>query len=127
MIEDAAETDDSSSNSAEENVLINSVVSTASAEYLGKSGRHWSHTPPPPPTSRTRGSNILTVSNWGVQISSQNKVECFDSFCSPAMLRHILKYTNQHAAAHYAKKNVQWDPTDMVKLKAFFGILYLLG
>ena len=43
------------------------------------------------------------------------------------MLRHILKYTNQHAAAHYARKKVQWDPIDVVELKAFFGILYLLG
>ena len=43
------------------------------------------------------------------------------------MLHHILKYTNQHAAAHYARKKVQWDPIDMVELKAFFGILYLLG
>ena len=74
LIEDAAETDDSSSSSAEENdVFISSVVSTASAEYLGKSGRLWSNTPPS--TFRTRGSNIFTVSNWGVQISPQNKVE----------------------------------------------------
>ena len=43
------------------------------------------------------------------------------------MLLHILKYTNQHATAHYAKKKVQWDPIDMVELKAFFGIVYLLG
>ena len=101
------------------------MVSTASTEYLGKSGRRWLNTPPP--TSRTRGSNIFTVSNWGVQISLQNKVKCFDSFFSPAMLHHILKYTNQHAAAHYARKKVKWDPIDMVELKTFFGILYLLG
>ena len=50
-----------------------------------------------------------------------------DSIFSPAMLHHILKFTNQHAAAHYARKKVQWDPIDMVELKAFFGILYLLG
>ena len=43
------------------------------------------------------------------------------------MLHHILKYTNQHAASHYARKKMQWDPIDMVELKAFFGILYLLG
>ena len=126
LIKDAAETDDSSSSSAEKNgVFINSVVCTASAEYLGKSGRRWSNTPPP--TSRRKGSKIFIVSNWGVQMSPQIKVECFDSFFSPAMLHHILKYTNQHAAAHYARKNVQWDPIDMVELKAFFGILYLLG
>ena len=126
LIEDAAETDDSNQNSAEENdVFISSMVSTASAEYLGKSGRLCSNTPPP--TFRTRGSNIFTVINWGVQISPQNKVECFDSFFSPAMLDHSLKYTNQHAAAHYARKKVQWGPTDMVELKTFFGILYLLG
>ena len=101
LVEDAAEADDSSSSSAEENdVLINSAASTASAEYSGKSGRRWSGTPPP--TSRTRGCNIFTVDNWGVLISPQNKVECFDSFFPPAMLSHILKYTNQHAAAHYA-------------------------
>ena len=106
LIEDAAETDDSSSISAEESdVFINSVVSTASAEYLGKSGRRWSNTPPT--TSRTRGSKIFTVSNWGVQISLQDKIECFDSFFSPTMLQHIFKYTNQHAAAHYARKKVQ--------------------
>ena len=126
LIEDAAETDDSSSSSEEENdVYVNSVVSTASAEYLGKSGRRWSNTPPP--TSRTRGSNIFIVSNREVQISPPNKVECFDSFFSPAILHHILQYTNQHAAAHYARKKVQWNPIDMVELKAFFGILYLLG
>ena len=34
---------------------------------------------------------------------------------------------NQHAATHYAKKKVQWDPIDIVALKAFFGILYLIG
>ena len=126
MIEDALETDDSSLSSAEENnVFINSVVSTASAEYLGKSGRRWSNTPPP--TSHIRGSNIFTVSKWRVQISPQNKVECFDSFFSPAMLHHILMYINQRAAPHYARKKVQWDPIDMVELKAFFGILHLLG
>ena len=126
LVEDAAEADDSSSSSAEENdVLINSAASTASAEYFGKSGRRWSDTPPP--TSRTRGCNIFTVGNWGVLISPQNKVECFDSFFPPAMLSHILKYTNQHAAAHYARKKVQWDPIDMIELKAFVGILYLLG
>ena len=127
LVEDAAEADDSSSSSAEENnVFINSVASTASAEeYFGKSGRRWSDTPPP--TSRTRGCNIFTVGNWGVLISPQNKVECFDSFFPPAMLSHILKYTNQHAAAHYARKKVQWDPIDMIELKAFVGILYLLG
>ena len=125
MIEDAAETDGSSSSSAKESdVLVNSAVSTASAEYFGKSGRRWTVTPPL--TSRTRGSRIFTVSNWGVQISQQNEVECFDSFFSPAMLRHILKYTNQHAAAHYARKKVQWNHIDMVELKAFFGILHLL-
>ena len=43
------------------------------------------------------------------------------------MLSHILKYTNQHAAAHYARKKVQWDPIDMIELKDFVGILYLLG
>ena len=43
------------------------------------------------------------------------------------MLQHILKYSNQHAAGHYARKKVQWDRIDMVELKAFFGILYLLG
>ena len=43
------------------------------------------------------------------------------------MLSHILKYTNQHAAAHYARKKVQWDAIDMIELKAFVGILYLLG
>ena len=126
MIGDTAETDDSSSSSAEENdVLIYSTVSTTSAEYLGKSGWRWSDTPPP--TSRTRGSNIFAVSDWGVQISPQNKVKCFDSYFSPAMLRHILRYTNQPAAAHYVRKKVQWDPIHMVELKAFFGILYLLG
>ena len=71
-----------------------------------------------------KSSNIFTVGNWGVRISLENKVECVDSFFSPAMLRHILKYTNQHSAAHYASKKVQWDPIDMVELKAFFGILY---
>ena len=81
LIKDAAKTDNSSSSSAEENnVFINFVVSTASAECLSKSERRWSNTPPP--TSRTRGSNIFTVSNWGVQISPQNKVECFDLFFS---------------------------------------------
>ena len=43
------------------------------------------------------------------------------------MLHHILKYTNRHAAAHYTRKKVQWDPIDMVEMKAFFGFLYLLG
>ena len=60
-------------------------------------------------------------------MSPENKVECLNSIFSPAMLHHILKYTNQHAATDYARKKVQWDPIDMVELKAFFGILYLLG
>ena len=93
LIEDAAETDDRQ---------ISLMIATDSAEYLGKSGRHWSDTPLP--TYHTRGSNIFTVSNWGVQISPQNKVECFNSFFLAPMLRHILKYANQHAAAHYARK-----------------------
>ena len=126
LVEDAAEADDSSSSCAEKNdVLINSAASTASAEYFGKSGRRWSDTPSP--TSRTRGCNIFTVGNWGVLIGPQNKVEYFDSFFPPAMLSHILKYTNQHATARYARKKVQWDPIDMIELKAFAGILYLLG
>ena len=65
LIEDAAKSDNSSSSGAEQkDVLINSEVSTASAEYLGKLGRCWSDILLP--TSRTRGSNIFTVSNWGV-------------------------------------------------------------
>ena len=122
LIENAAKTDNSSSSN---DAFINSVVSTASIKYLGKSGRRWSNTSPP--TSCTRGSNIFIVSNWGVQINPKNKVECFDSFFSPAMLHDILKYKNQHAAAHYARKKLQWDPIDMVELKAFFGMLFLLG
>ena len=43
------------------------------------------------------------------------------------MLHQSLKYTNQHAPAHYARKKVKWDPRDMVEQKALFGILYLLG
>ena len=65
LTEDAVQTDNSSSSSAEGNdVFINSVISTTSAEYLGKSGQRWSNTEPP--TSRTRSSNIFTVSNWRV-------------------------------------------------------------
>ena len=124
LIEDAAETDDNSSSSEEENdVFINSMVSAASSEYLGKSRRRWSNTPSP--TSRTRGSNIFIVSNWGVQISPLNKVECFNSFFSPAMLHHILKYTNQHAAAHYARKKVQWDPHRYDRTEGFLWYLIL--
>ena len=123
---DEAEADNSCSSSEKEsNVLINSAVSLASPEYFGRSGRRWSESPPP--LSRTRGANIFTVSNWEVQINPQSKVECFDSFFPPAMLNHILKDTNQNTAAHSARKKMQWDPIDMVELKAFFGILYLLG
>ena len=109
FVEDAAEADDSSSSSAEENdVLINSAASTASAEYFGKSRRRWSDTPPP--TSRTRGCNIFTVGNWGALISTQNKVECFDSFFPPAMLSHIVKYTNQLAVLIMQERKCNGTP-----------------
>ena len=43
------------------------------------------------------------------------------------MLCRVLKFINQHAASHYARKNVQYDPVDMIEVKAFVGILYLLA
>ena len=90
-----------------------------SSEYVGKSGRVWSKTPPPP--SRTRAENIFRGRS-GPTVTTQSKTEAFDLFLSSDMRRDIIRFTNKHGS-----NDPKWYNIDELEFDAFMGLLILFG
>ena len=117
----------SSDNDENENVRFNEPqdgTSIGENIYTAKSGKRWS--PQPPPNSRTRGANIFSKKP-GPKVAVQSEVEAFDLFFSEDMYATIVKYTNKHGREQHSDENSKWRDIDEEELRAFVGLLILMG
>ena len=93
--------------------------------YRAKSGRQWSTCPPGP--SRTRSATIFRTGNCGPRERHQTKENCFQSFFPDMLLQKIMNFTNKHGASDAKRRKAEWNVVDLTEMKAFIGLLYLLG
>lgn len=88
--------------------------------FRASSGRVWSKSPPP--SSRTRRSNLFTSSpGFSVHISTAK--EALDEFLTEEMLLEIVQRTNE-----YGRQNCKsWSDITVLELTAWIGLLLLAG
>ena len=106
------------------------TISETSQEYVSKSGFVWKSAPPP--SSRTRSSNIVqcrpgpTHGTDGVKTIADS----FYGFMTNEMLEEIVKYSNAEGQARYLRKELaesNWNDINVIELKAAIGLLFLMG
>lgn len=112
-------TDDNEISSDNDSQGLTASDHDRSINFIGKSGRVWSKSPPPP--SRTRAENIFR-GRCGPTVSTQSKKEAFDFFLSSDMRADIIRYTNRHGAS-----DRKWQDIDEIEFDAFVGLLILFG
>lgn len=102
------------------------------ARYVGRdNSTTWSKHPLAAKTSRTRKKNLVTQLPGAVRNARQvtDILESWQLFFPDSMLQKIVKYTNikiNQVRPNYSRERDAKE-TDIVELKAFFGLLYLAG
>lgn len=105
-------------------------VSETSQEYMSKSGFVWKSVPPP--SSRTRSSNIVQCRPGPTHRTDSVKAiaDSFYCFMTKEMLEEIVKYSNAEGQARVLLKQLpesNWSDITVIELKAAIGLLFLMG
>lgn len=91
------------------------------------SGRAWTRAAPTADEQRPRSTpRVCALTARSEDIASIE--ECFQLFINDEIIDAVIACTNKRAEAAYSKESQKkWKPVDRVEIKAFLGVLLLIG
>lgn len=123
-VSDTEQESDDVSDDDDENVPLSQL-----AVYESRNGTKWSKIPPVP--TRTRAHNIMTRPSGpkGIARDVSTPIESFLLFFDSDILTILVESTNIYidTIKHKYQRDRDAKPTDLVEMKAFVGLLLLIG
>lgn len=109
----------------------NNDTAAGTSYFLGKDKiTKWKRNPPP--RSVRRGPHNIIIHLPGVKgqaIAAKSAVDCWNCLFTEEILDIVVRYTNQYIETlrNTFSRERDINPTDVIEIKAFIGLLYLAG